>query len=210
MSYKLLRAGLPSVVCLLVLTGCTFKQTVPTARLIQHQAVVDVAGLEETEVVEPVKVHIAAPQKWEALNVRDSRLFVNAQWRSPSRMTGVGVAYVRLPFPLPARMLVWFAKREYTSRSGDNSGEVLGEWVDDLGRPWFEARNSNYHVRGYCVTKGFEAWIIYSGYKREQPPSAAELGVAARSLETIVPTPFAPEVPRRPMASGQRAGNDPS
>jgi hypothetical protein len=67
-------------------------------------------------------------------------------------------------------------------------------------RPWFEAENSNYHVRGSIVVKGFEAWIIYCGYKTAQPPSAAELGVAARSLETIVPTPYARQVPQRPVA----------
>ena len=62
-------------------------------------------------------------------------------------------------------------------------------------------RTANYHVRGYIVSKGFEAWIIYCGYKTAQPPSATELGVAARSLETIVPTPFAAEVPQKSMAS---------
>src|SRR5688572_32580573 len=58
------------------------------ARLIQHQAIVDVAGLKETETIEPVKVHVAAPQKWEALNIKHSALFIDAQWRSPSRLTG--------------------------------------------------------------------------------------------------------------------------
>ena len=212
MLYQLGRKALPSAAIgfLLLVSGCTFQQTVPTARLIQHQAIVDVAGLKETETIEPVKVHVAAPQKWEALNIKYTPMFTDAQWRSPSRLTGVGVAYVRLPIPLPARALVWFAKNEYVKRSGDQSGEVLGQWTDDLGRPWFEARNSRYHVRGYCVTKGFEAWIIYSGYKREQPPSAAELGVAARSLETIVPTPFATDVPQQRMATGISAKNDPS
>jgi len=80
---------------------------------------------------------------------------------------------------------------------------VLGQWTDALGRPWFEAQNSKYHIRGYVVTKGFEAWVIYCGYRRERPPSAPELGVAARSLETIVPTPFAEDVPRQPLAQGQ-------
>jgi hypothetical protein len=125
------------------------------------------------------------------------------QWRSPTKMTGVGVAYIHMPLPFPARMITWLAQKEYSKKADD--GKILGEWEDALGRPWFEAENTRYHVRGYVVTKGFEAWIIYCGYNREQPPSAAELGVAARALETIVPTPMAAEVPQRPVAEGQTA-----
>ncbi|HYO11500.1 MAG TPA: hypothetical protein VER17_21230 [Tepidisphaeraceae bacterium] len=193
-----------AIVFLLVFsTGCQFAQTVPTARLIQHQAVIDVAGLKEVETYDAVKVHVAAPQKWETLAPKRTTLFTDMQWRSPSKMTGVGVAHIRMPLPLPAGALVWLAKKEYSKGSGD--GELLGQWTDSLGRPWFEARNARYHVRGYAVTKGFDAWVIYCGYKREQPPSAAELGLAARSLETIVPTPFANKVPQKPMAAGTPA-----
>jgi hypothetical protein len=202
------RAAVTSAgICLLLLvsTGCQFQQTVPTVRLIQHQALIEMSGLKDTEVVEQVKVHIAAPQKWETLQPKVTAMYTDMQWRSPSKMTGVGVAYVRMPLPFPASALVWLAKKEYAKKSSD--GEVLGTWTDDLGRPWFEAQNSKYHIRGYAVTKGFEAWIIYCGYKREQPPSAAELGVAARALETIVPTPFAEQVPQKSMAANDDAAH---
>jgi hypothetical protein len=180
-------------------TGCQLSQTVSTTRLIQHQAMVDPAGLKEVEKVDVVKVHIAAPQKWDALKPKKAPLFTDMQWRSPSKMTGVGVAYVRLPLPMSAATIMWLGEREYTKRSGD--GKLLAKWEDDLGRPWFEAESTKYHIRGYIVTRGFEAWVIYCGYKREQPPSAADLGVAARALETIIPTPYSAEVPQRPMAN---------
>lgn len=189
---------LAGAICLSSLTGCQVGQTVSTTRLIQHQAMIDPTGLKESEVVEPVKVHIAAPQRWEQLEAKKYTLYTEAQWRSPSKMTGVGVAYVRLPLPLPAKSIAWLAQKEYAKKADD--GKILGSWEDSLGRPWFEAANSRYHVRGYIVSKGFEAWIIYCGYKTEQPPSASELGVAARALETIVPTPYATEVPQKPMA----------
>ena len=198
MLYSFRSAGLIPLVLLTFVTGCSFRQTVPAARLIQHQALVDVSGLKDTQTLEPVKVHVAAPQKWEDPRIREGSLFNDAMWRSPTKTTAVGVAYVRLPIPLPAKALVWLAKKEYTKRTADE-GEVLAEWTDDLGRPWFEAQNAKYHMRGYAVTRGFEAWIIYTGYKREQPPSAAELGIAARAMETIVPTPFG-DVPQRPIA----------
>ena len=184
----------------LLSTGCQLTQSVSTARLIQHQAMVDPSGLKDTSVCDAVKVHVAAPQKWEALTPKKTAVYTDMQWRSPSKQTGVGVAYVHLPLPIPASTVAWLAEKEYTKRSDD--GKLLSLWTDALGRPWFEAENNRFHVRGYIVTRGFEAWIIYCGYRLEQPPSAAELGVAGRSLETIVPTPFAQDVPQRPLASG--------
>jgi hypothetical protein len=183
--------------------GCQFAQTVSTQKLLQHQAMVDPSGLKDVETVDSVKIHVAAPKKWDVLPVKKATLYTDMQWRSPSRMTGVGVAYARLPLPMSAQTIAWLAEKEYAKRSQD--GKLIARWNDELGRPWFEAENSRYHVRGYIVTKGFEAWIIYCGYKREQPPSAAELGIAARSLETIMPVPYEPNIPQRPMATGDNA-----
>jgi hypothetical protein len=204
--FRALLCVLASLGGLFVLSGCQLAPSVAPARLIRHQAMVDPAGLTESTPVDELKVHIAAPQKWDPLTLHKHSLYTNTQWRSPSRMTGVGVAYVRLPVPLPAKAIAWLAQKEYAKRADD--GKILGTWEDALGRPWFEAENTRYHIRGYVVSKGFEAWIIYCGYKREQPPSAAELNVAGRSLETIVPTPFAPDLPRRPVAENARQAGD--
>ena len=191
---------------LFALGGCQLKPSIPAARLIRHQAMVDPAGLSDSSTVGELKVHIAAPQKWEPLTLAKHPMYINTQWRSPSRTTGVGVAYVRLPVPLPAKAIAWLAQKEYAKRADD--GKILDTWEDGLGRPWFEAQNTRYHIRGYVVSKGFEAWIIYCGYKREQPPSSAELTVAGRSLDTIVPTPFAPNIPQRPVAESARTARD--
>jgi hypothetical protein len=209
MMFKLYRIAVPVVLALIGLsgmTGCQLSPSIPTARLIQHQAMVDPSGLNETATVNELKVHIATPQKWEPLQLGKHSIYTNMQWRSPSHNTGVGVAYVRLPLPLPAKAIAWLAQKEYSKRAND--GRILRTWEDALGRPWFEAQNTKYHIRGYVVTKGFEAWIIYCGSKREQPPSGPELNVAARALETIVPTPFAEQVPRRPVAQGARLARD--
>ena len=63
--------------------------------------------------------------------------------------------------------IAWLAQKEYSKRSDD--GKLLATWEDNLGRPWFEAENTRFHVRGYIVSRGFEAWIIYCGYRLEQP-----------------------------------------
>jgi len=106
-----------------------------------------------------------------------------------------------LPLPLAARTIIWFAKLEYSKRADD--GKVLREWDDDLGRPWFEAENNKYHVRGYVVVKGFEAWIVYCGYRTAFPPQVSELAAAQRSAETIMPTPLAPNQSQTPTAAAR-------
>jgi hypothetical protein len=202
-----IRAILPMLLLATVTAGCQL-QSVPTTRLIQHQAMIDPSGLKDSSVCDAVKVHVASPQKWEALTPKKTAVYTDMQWRSPSKMTGVGVAYVHLPLPIPASTVAWLAEREYSKRAQD--GKLLSLWSDALGRPWFEAENNRFHIRGYIVTRGFEAWIIYCGYRLDQPPSAAELSVAGRSLETIVPTPFAQDIPQRPLASGAASASDAS
>jgi hypothetical protein len=114
-----------------------------------------------------------------------SSLYTHQQWKSPSTRTGIGVAHVRMPLPISMRMLMWVAKREYTKKGND--GRIVSEWTDDLGRPWFEAENDKYRVRGYVVVSGFQAWVIYFGHKVGEPPDPAELSLAARSAESVVP-----------------------
>ena len=165
--------------------GCQQASTVTHRRLIEHVAMVDFSGLKPSAPIEGVKVHAAVPRQWETLAPHSTALYTHQQWKSPSGKTGIGVAHVRLPFPLNTRMLLWIAKREYTKAAND--GRVLAEWTDDLGRPWFEAENDKYRVRGYVVVSGFQAWVIYFGHKSMLPPDPAELSLAARAADTIVP-----------------------
>jgi hypothetical protein len=90
-----------------------------------------------------------------------------------------------MPIPLSAQTLIWFAKQEYAKSRKD--GRLTTEWTDSIGRPWFEAENAKYHVRGYAVVKGLDAWIVYYGYKVGHAPDPAEVSLAGRCLETILP-----------------------
>jgi hypothetical protein len=166
-------------------SGCQSGPAVSSRRLIEHQALIDFSGLKPAEQVAPVRTTLAAPRHWERLVVRSSALYTMEQWRSPSTHTGVGVVYAHLPLPLSANAVVWLAKHEYAKKS--NNGKVLGEWVDALGRSWFEAENDKYHVRGYVVVEGFDAWVVFFGYRANYPPDLAEISLAARSAETAVP-----------------------
>jgi hypothetical protein len=181
-----------AIVALLLIasTGCTTNTPVTNRRLIEHQALIDFSGLKPAEPVNAVKVSCALPRQWEAMALKKTPLYSHQQWRSPSSHTGVGVVYIRLPLPLSEGMLLWLAKREYTKANED--GKVIGEWSDEVGRSWFEAENYKYHVRGYALVRGFNAWIVYFGSKTGYPPDMAELGLAARCVQTFIPDPRRP------------------
>jgi hypothetical protein len=168
-----------------LLGGCQNGQGFSSRRLIEHQALIDFSGLDSVRKCEHVDVAIAPPRRWEALPVKNNPLYAHQQWRSPSGHTGVGVLCAHLPLPLSTNTVVWLAKQEYAKRGND--GKLIGEWTDVLGRSWFEAEDGKYHVRGYVVTRGFSAWIVYFGYRTRYSPDLAEISIAARSAETAVP-----------------------
>lgn len=168
-----------------ILTGCQQAKPVSRQKLIDHVAMIDFTGLKPVEAIESVKVHAAVPRQWEALDLTKTALYTHQQWKSPSTRTGVGIAHVRMPLPLSTGMLMWLARREYTKKAND--GRILSEWTDDLGRPWFEAENNKYRVRGYVIVSGFQAWVVYFGHKAKTPPDPAELSLAARAATSVVP-----------------------
>jgi hypothetical protein len=165
--------------------GCQQSSQVTHRRIIEHQAMIDFSGLGSSELIEKINARAAVPRNWDRLESQSTPLYTHQQWRSPSTRTGIGVAHIRLPIPISTGMLMWIAKREYTKKGND--GKILAEWTDELGRPWFDAENNKYRVRGYVIVNGFEAWVIYFGYKVKFAPDPAELSLAARAAETIVP-----------------------
>jgi len=165
--------------------GCQTGPRVSSRQLIEHQALIDFSGLGSVEKVDQLRISLAAPRNWEVITAGSNALYHHEQWRSPSTHTGVGVVYAHLPLPLSAKAVVWFAKQEYTRQNED--GRVIAEWTDALGRSWFEAENRKYRVRGYVVTQGFSAWVVYFGYRTRYMPNLAEIGLASRATETVAP-----------------------
>lgn len=165
--------------------GCQTGPQVSSRRLIEHQAMVDFSGLKPASAIEPLQTTLGVPARWNELPIKATALYTHQQWKSPSGHTGIGVVFCHLPLPLSARTVVWLAKREYAKQAED--GRVIDEWVDELGRSWFEAENNKYHVRGYVVVKGFSAWITYFGYRTQYPPEVSEIALAARAAESAAP-----------------------
>src|SRR5690349_13689489 len=90
--------------------ACQVTPAVSTRRLVEHREVADLTGLQPTQILEKLKVSWSVPGKWEALPIRKTLLYTHQQWRSPSLATGVGVAHIELPLPIPAQTIIWFAK----------------------------------------------------------------------------------------------------
>jgi hypothetical protein len=174
---------------LALVMSCSVTPSTTSTRLLNHRAAIDFTGLRNARMVDTVKASIASPIGWDRLVTQRAALYTHEQWRSASMLTGVGCAYVRMPLPLSAETICWLARQEYAKQSkhGDG-GKVISNWTDHLGRVWFEGENAKYHIRGYVVTHGFEAWIVYFGYRVPSTPDPAELSVAMRCLETIVPS----------------------
>jgi hypothetical protein len=178
--------------------GCQLPQPGLGNRLEAHVALVDQSGLMPENTLSNLNVRIALPEGWEPMTAQSTPLYVHQQWRSPSRMTGVGVAYVHMPLPMSAKALVWLARTQYskiTAREHKADAQVLGEWTDSLGREWFEGENDKYHIKGYVVTNGFDAWAVYSGYRLRGVPRRGEVNMAFRSMDSIVPIPLIKRVP---------------
>jgi hypothetical protein len=167
--------------------GCQMGPALATKKLARHQQFVDKDGLTAVEFLPPLKVNVSPPADWVALKTYTGALYTHKQWRSPTKATGVGVIYARLPIPLPVGTLLFFAKQEYTKQQAD--GKLIGQWTDSFGRSWFEAENNKYHVRGYAVVDGTNAWFVYSGYRMTMPQRPDEITIAERCQETILIQP---------------------
>jgi len=165
--------------------GCQSARPIASHRLIEHQAVIDFSGLKPAQPQEPLKSTAAVPRSWEQVGPIKNALFTHTQWRSPSGHTAVGAAYIHLPLPLSADMMLFLAQCEYAKRSND--GRLASRWTDALGRDWFVAENEKYHVQGYAVAQGFEGWFVYFGYKVTEPPDMSEISLAARSADSFIP-----------------------
>jgi len=178
--------------------GC---QTARPETMASQRALIDFTGLGPLMNLSALKASGSVPEQWDPLPLQQTPLYAHQQWRSPTLTTGVGIACVHLPLPVPAAAVLWFAQREYTAQQND--GRSLGRWSDSLGREWFAAENKRFYVRGYVLTRGMDAWIVYCGYRRANAPKPDELSLAVRSLETIVP---GGSIAKEPIAVASAAG----
>jgi len=180
-------AGLFAGLAAAMLSACQV-QSVSTVELEMHQALVNRTGLSPVYLDKALRIACATPQEWDPLPLDSNMLYSHQQWRSPDHHVGMGVAYMHTPIPFSPETLIWFAKNHYAN-SKDHTGRLLGQWTDSLGRCWFEAENARYHVRGYAMTHGNDAWMVYSGYRMKTNPPSTEILLAARGADSVAPLP---------------------
>jgi hypothetical protein len=187
LSWSVKGCGLAAVfvVVFAFVSGCQLTAPTSKALLTEYRDKVDESGLALSTAVDPLKINAAFPAGWQALPLQKNALYTHQQWRSPSKRTGVGVTYVRMPLPLSTKTLVWFAMNEAGKKT--NNGKIIRQWRDELGREWFEAENDRYHMTGYVMTRGFDAWINYCGYRMQEPMEPMEIQLGNRSLDTVLP-----------------------
>jgi hypothetical protein len=167
--------------------GCQY-QNVSSTQLEIHQSLLNKSGLTPLHVNSLLRITCAPPELWVPLVPQDNVLFSHQQWRSPDHQVGMGVAYARTPVPLSAQMLIWFAKAHY-SETQKVPGHLLGQWTDSLGRCWFEGENEKFHVIGYAMTRGRDAWVVYSGYRLGGKALLNEIALAAKGADSVAPIP---------------------
>lgn len=183
-----LRLAAPFVLVFACLSGC---QTAGPSRtqLVEYREQIDDLGLGDPVGIGFLKINAAMPNGWIPLKTQKSALYTHKQWRSASRRTAVGITYIRMPLPFGAKVLAGLASNEVGKKT---SGQVVRRWKDELGREWFEAENDKYHMVGYVMTRGLDAWINYCGYRVNEPKQDAEWDIGGRALASILPSAIAP------------------
>ncbi len=187
-----------SAVCVLVVLfggltgGCQSNPPEMGSRLAAHVSMIDFAGLSPAKPMDDLQVTAAMPARWEAVPPQSTALFTHRLWRSGTHLTGAGIAVVHLPLPMSAKTLLWIAKAKYakTPNAAAHGGQITNEWTDAIGREWFEAENDKYHIQGYAVTSGFQAWVVYTGYRLQSPPNPVDISLGFRAVDSVVPFPL--------------------
>ncbi len=186
-------------ICCLLAAGCQPPAAEMSERLNAHLAMIDFTGLAPPRPIDRVGASASIPRSWDLLPTQGGGLFTHCQWRSPSHTTAVGVVHIHMPLPMSARTLVWLAKSRYNDAPKTDAdhkvpggpGRLVREWSDPVGREWVEAENDRYRLRGYAVTCGFDAWVVYSGYKLKGLPNPVDIELAGRSMDSVVPDALA-------------------
>jgi hypothetical protein len=111
---------------------------------------------------------------------------VQRVWVSPTGRTAYGVIHVRLPLPVGPDFVLWRFIADMREMEGD--GRLISrERSGGGGEVRFVAENSRYRFNARLHTAGRNAWIIYAGVVRDEPPDAGEFSLAEAARDATVP-----------------------
>jgi hypothetical protein len=133
----------------------------------------------------PVEAMVAPPPGWQPDPIKTSSNHSHQVWLSPSGHTAYGVIRMNLPLPFigPDRVLRPFLDE---MRRSEGEAKLMSRQTDRrLPGPGirFVAEGGLYTIRANLMTRGFRAWAVYAGTKRDAPEVGEELEQAEQARE---------------------------
>ena len=133
----------------------------------------------------PVEAMVAPPPGWQPDPLKTSTTHSHQVWISPSGNTAYGVIRMNLPLPFIGPDLVLRPFLDEMRRS-EGEATLLSRKTDRrLPGPGirFVAEGGEYKIRTNLMTRGFRAWAVYAGTRRDAPESLDELDQAEQARE---------------------------
>ena len=131
----------------------------------------------------PIQAMVAPPPGWQPDPLKKSRNHTHQVWLSPSGNTAYGVIRMNLPLPFigPDTVLKPFLEE---MRKTEGQATLISRRHDrKLPGIRFVAEGGQYKIRTNLITRGFHAWAIYAGTKRDAEEVPEELDQAERARE---------------------------
>jgi hypothetical protein len=132
-----------------------------------------------------VRARCPPPVGWQPKPLEHFPRSVQRVWVSPTGRTAYGVIYIRLPLPVGPDFVLWRFIADMREMEG--GGRLISRERSGGGEIRFVAENPRYRFNARLHTAGSNAWVIYAGVGRDEPPDADEFSVAERARDATVP-----------------------
>ena len=126
---------------------------------------------------------VTPPVGWQPDSLKRTSRHAHQAWISPSGHTAYGVIRMNLPLPFIGadRVLKGFLDE---MRRTEGEATLLSRDTDRrLPGIRFIAEGGQYKVRTNLVVRGFRAWAVYAGTRRDAQEVPGELDLAERARE---------------------------
>ena len=126
---------------------------------------------------------VTPPRGWQPDSLKRTGRHAHQAWISPSGHTAYGVIRMNLPLPFigPDRVLKGFLDE---MRRSEGQATLLSRTTDRrLPGIRFVAEGGQYKLRTNLVVRGFRAWAVYAGTRRDAEEVPGELNLAEQARE---------------------------
>lgn len=142
-------------------------------------------GLSAPEPYPLLNATVVPPVGWQPDPVKKSSTHAHQTWVSPSRSTAYGVIRMNLPLPFIGPNMVL---RPFLDQMRRTEGQaILLSRQADRRLPGsgirFVAEGGTYRIRVNLMTRGYRAWAVYAGTRRDAAEVPAELRLAEQARE---------------------------